>query len=409
MKLLKVDSVEQARQKLLDYVGSWKLDRQIISMEACFGRILAEDIYSSEDMPAFRRSTVDGYAVLSKDTAAAGESIPVFLTCVGQVEMGKAAYCTIGSGQCVYVPTGGMVPEGADAVVMVEYSEEFGKEGIALYTSATYGENIVQIGEETEKGDKLLERGKRLQAQAVGVLAAAGVVNVPVYKPLRLTLISTGDELVSPEAPLHLGQIRDVNTFALKGLAEKNDFTVVKNLIIPDDEEKLVNAAKEAMSFSDIVAISGGSSQGKKDVTRVVIDRISSPGVFTHGIALKPGKPTILGYDELSGTLMVGLPGHPVSAFMVFELLLCDLNRHLNKSVKPPAIPARVSINVPSSPGKSTCYPVTLKQEDGGYSAIPVFGKSGLITTLTRADGYFTIERDREGLSAGDVVFVHLF
>ena len=408
MELLRVDSVEKAREKLLSCVQDWVIPCETVTLTDAPGRILANDVFASEDIPAFRRSTVDGYAVLSKDTAAAGESIPVFLTVKSRVEMGAASTFTISGGECAEVPTGGMLPEGADAVVMVEYSEHFGKDGVALHYSAANGENTVSIGEDAREGELLLPRGKRLLPQDIGALAAAGVTEVQVYARLKMTVLSTGDELIPPEQKPLPGQIRDINTYALKALAEKNGFTVIHTAVIPDRENILEEAVRSAMEVSDLVAVSGGSSQGEKDWTRAVLDRASGSGVFTHGLAIKPGKPTILGYDASSQTLLAGLPGHPVSAMVVFELLFCRLIREMMGTSPPPAVPALLTCNVASSPGKLTCWPVRLVRSSNGYEAEPVFGKSGLITTLTRADGFFTIDRNKEGLTAGESVFVEI-
>ncbi|MCL2009158.1 MAG: molybdopterin-binding protein [Synergistaceae bacterium] len=412
MEFLKVDSVDGAREKLLSSVKNWMARRKTLPLAEACGRIIAEDVFAPFDIPDFRRSTVDGYAVLSGDTAAAGESIPVFLTMKVRVEMGESASFTIGRGECAEVSTGGMLPDGADAVAMVEYAEffgGFGSDGVGLYGSVANGENVVQIGEDAKAGELLLRRGKRLLPQDIGALAAAGVTAVPVYTPPRLTILSTGDELVPPEKEPRPGQVRDINTYALTALAQKNGFSVAGAAVLPDDEGALERALRDAMEAGDIVAVSGGSSQGKKDITRTVIDRVSSPGVYTHGMAVKPGKPTILGYDAPSRTLLAGLPGHPVSAMMVFELLFCWLLREITGSAQAFPIPARLSCNVASSPGKLTCWPVRLEWAGGENSAEPIFGKSGLITTLTRADGYFTVDRGTEGLRAGETVLVHLF
>jgi molybdopterin molybdotransferase len=409
MEFLKVDTVERAREKLFTCAKDWMASREALPLSKACGRTLAEDVFALCDIPDFRRSTVDGYAVLSGDTAAAGESIPVFLTVKGRVEMGLPASLAIGRGECAEVPTGGMLPDGADAVVMVEYAEFFGADGVALHCGVANGENIIQIGEDAKAGERLLRRGKRLLPQDVGALAAAGIASVPVYAPPRLTIFSTGDELVSPDQEPKPGQVRDINTYTLTALAKKIGFSVVASAVLPDDENVLERALRGAMETSDVVAVSGGSSQGKKDMTREIIDRVSSPGVFTHGMAIKPGKPTILGCDNRTNTLLAGLPGHPVSAMMVFELLFGWLFREITGSAQAPAIPARLSCNVASSPGKLTCWPVRLLWAGGETVAEPVFGKSGLITTLTGADGYFTVDRDTEGLQAGETVSVHLF
>ena len=409
MEFLKVDSVDDARRKLLSSVKDWMVPSETLAPVNACGRIAANTIYAPQDIPSFRRSTVDGYAVFAADTAAAGESIPVLLSMKGQVNIGLPASLSIGRGECAEVPTGGMLPDGADAVVMTEYAESFGESGVAMYGSVAVGENIVQVGEDARAGAVLLRRGRRILPQDVGVLAAAGITVLPVYIPPRLTILSTGDELIPPGEEPNPGQIRDVNTFTLTALAHKSGYSVVGSAVLSDDESALKSALREAMKTSDIVAVSGGSSKGAKDITRMIIDRISSPGVFTHGIAAKPGKPTILAYDSHSQTLLIGLPGHPVSAMTVFELLLGWLLREMTGSVQPPAIPARVTCNIASSPGKLTCWPAKLEWTGSEYIAEPVFGKSGLIATLTMADGYFTVDRDKEGLQSGQTVLVHLF
>jgi len=409
MEFLKVDSLDTAREKLLSSVKGRLVSKEALSPSKALGRIAAEDVFAAEDIPSFRRSTVDGFAVLSGDTAAAGESMPVFLTVKGRVEMGQPAALSIKSGECAEVFTGGMLPECADAVVMCEYTEEFGANGIAVSQSAAYGENVVLPGEDAKAGTLLLSRGKKILPQDIGALAAAGVSPIFVYTSPRVTVLSTGDELVSPDQKPKPGQIRDVNTYALASLAKKHGFTVVDTKVLPDDETILEQAVQSAMEHSEIIIVSGGSSKGKKDMTRVVFDRLSLSGVYTHGIAIKPGKPTILGYDEASRTLLAGLPGHPVSAMMVFELLLGWLLREVTGSTAPPVVPARLSCNAPSSPGKLTCWPCRLIHTADGYTVEPVFKKSGLITTLTQADGYFLTVRDTEGLQAGHTVMVHLF
>ena len=409
MEFLQVDTLERAREKLFASAENRMATEERLPLNQSLGRIAAEDILAGADIPGFRRSTVDGYAVHAVDTAAAGEGIPVFLTASGRVEMGQAVDFTIKSGECAEIATGGMLPAGADAVMMIEYAESFGPDGIALHTSVAHGENVVQIGEDAKANTLILRRGKRILPQDVGVLAAAGIVHVPVCRRPKLTIVSTGDELILPEQSPLPGQIRDVNTGALGALARKTGFEVVGAVLVKDDPQLLEQAIRAAMMKSDIVAVSGGSSQGQKDMTRAVFDRAASPGVYTHGLAVKPGKPTILGYDSPSQTLLVGLPGHPVAAMMMFELLLGWLLRKLTGSSLPPAIPARLSCPVVSSPGKLNCWPAQLTWTEAGYLAEPIFGKSGLITTLTKAEGYFTVDRDTEGLVAGQTVLVHLF
>ncbi|QQK09049.1 gephyrin-like molybdotransferase Glp [Miniphocaeibacter halophilus] len=409
MKLLKVDEVERVQEKIWNIVNNWNLNTEIINISEASGRILAHDIITKEDIPGFTRSTVDGYAVFSKDTAAAGDSIPVFLKNIGVIEMGQASDLEIISGQCVEISTGGMLPKGANGVVMVEYTENFGEDGVAVSSSISEGENVVYPNEDVSKGQLILRKGSKLLPQSIGVLSALGITEIKVYKPLSLTIISTGDEIVSPEKPLELGKVRDINSLALKALAEKNGYSVIDIFVLKDDEDLLRETVKKAMEKSDLVAVSGGSSQGKKDITAKVLDNISSPGVFTHGMAIKPGKPTIVAYDENSKTLLIGLPGHPVSAMLVFDILFNKMIKKLMEVEEELEIPAKVTTNLASSPGKTTCWPVKLLKDKGGYLAKPIFGKSGLITSLLGADGYFSVNRNHEGLEKGDEVWVKLF
>ena len=410
MKLLTVDTIEEARRKLLNCgIARSGLSCERLEIRHALGRVLAEDITAPEDVPSFRRSTVDGYAAISADTAGAGEALPVLLRLVGAVEMGKAAGFGLSRGECAYVPTGGMIPDGADAMVMVEYCEEVdgaGRREIAVYESSAVGSHVMRIGEDLRQGEILLRRGAKLRHREIGALAAAGIARVPVYLPLRITVISSGDELVSPNERPALGEVRDINTLALGALARESGYRVVDARVIGDDEKALEEAVREAMEKSDVVALSGGSSQGAKDFTAKVFSGIADPGVFTRGLAVKPGKPTILGYDSKTDTVLAGLPGHPVSALMVFRILFSWLARQLTGQKEPSPIPARITCNLANSPGR-TCYqPVALHPGEGGYLAEPVFGKAGMITSLTKADGYIVIDLDKEGLKKGEAVQV---
>jgi molybdopterin molybdotransferase len=409
LKLLVVDTLETARTKMMKAMGNWTVESERVKISEAMGRILSEDVLSRYPVPLFRRSSVDGYAVRAKDTQGATESLPAFLEVVEEVLMGQEAKSVIISGQCAYVPTGGMIPEGADAMVMVEYCESFDEDNIAVYDAVSPGRNMVGIGEDMLENTILFSRGVVVRAQEIGAMAAAGIRDVSVYKPMRLTVISTGDEVVDANTLPELGQIYDINTYALVALAEKHGFRVVHSVVLRDEEELLKETVQEAMKFSDMVVVSGGSSQGKKDVTAKVIDELGTPGVFTHGLALKPGKPTIGGYDEESSTILIGLPGHPVAAMMVFELICVWILEELTGKKKRKMIHATMETNVASAPGKATSQLVELIEGEEGYLARPIFGKSGLITTLTRADGYTIIDMNKEGLKLGEVVKVQLF
>lgn len=406
MELLKVDTIASARDKLVNVMQNKTLDTVKMKLLNTSGYIIAQDIFSQEAVPAFRRSSVDGYAVVAKDTEGATESLPVFLKIVGEICMGDPATIEIHSGECAYVPTGGMVPEGADAVVMVEYCELFDSRQAAVYSSTASGKSIVLAGEDIKADELVLKRGTRIRPQEMGVLACLGITEVLVYQPWNITIISTGDELISPEEIPSPGKIRDINTYALYAQAKKHGLNVLDTKVLKDNEDELKKAILHAMKESDIIAISGGSSQGKKDATKKIIDEVASSGSFTHGLALKPGKPTIIGYDDNTETLLIGLPGHPVAAILVFEMLINWLWKQSTNQTSVQTVFAKMSSNLSGAPGRMTCQLVRLIKQENEYYAEPIFGKSGLITTLTKADGYLLIDQNKEGLQKDEIVEV---
>ena len=408
MELLTVDTIKEAREKLFEAAGAQRLQIEFAELSQARGRILASDLVSPEPIPDFRRSTVDGYAVKAANTQGVTESIPVFLEVIEKIKIGTPAVRVVQPGQCTYVPTGGMVPEGADAVVMVEYCEGFDANHIAVYDSVSPGRNIIGIGEDIGEHTLFLKKGTRLRPQEIGALASAGVHTVPVYRLWKITIISTGDELVSAAQKPNPGQVRDINTYVLEAMSREHGFEVVEKKVLRDEPALLAEAVAEGMKTSDLVVVSGGSSQGEKDHTARILDQLGNPGVFTHGIALKPGKPTILGYDRPSETILMGLPGHPAAALMVFELMAVWLRRALTHQPAPKETVASIASNVAGAPGKATCLLVELSEEGDGYKASPIYGKSGLMTTLTRAHGYTMIETNKEGLKEGERIRVTL-
>ncbi|MDD6816221.1 MAG: molybdopterin molybdotransferase MoeA, partial [Firmicutes bacterium] len=401
-------------------------------------------------VPGFHRSTVDGYAVRSSDTGGASESLPVFLKVIGEVEMGKAAEMTVGPGECVYVPTGGMVPAGADAMVMVEYCEGFGtplhgsglnESGhdrgqagaaaagggagagavpaclqMAVSCSVSAGANMVMAGDDMAEGQQVLQRGRRIRPADLGVLSAIGRTEALVYRPWKLSILSTGDEIVAPDRVPGPGQVRDVNTYGLYGQALEYGFQVVRMEVVCDDPAELEAKAASAMADSDLVVLSGGSSQGKKDATAEIIKNLASSGVLTHGLAVKPGKPTILGYDEVQKAALIGLPGHPVAALILFREIVGGLWERLtgmSETEKKPAMAGIITVNLAASPGRKTLQLVTVddRKRDpmtGLPLVMPVWGKSGLIRTMSQADGYIVMEVNDEGIQKGTQVEVHL-
>jgi len=290
MELFKVLSVKDAQNKMMDYFSDLNIDTEEIEITQALDRVVAKDVFSNIDVPHFKRSTVDGYAVNSKDTHGASESLPIFLEIMGESEMGKGINCKVERDGAVYVPTGGMIPEGADSVVMIEYVEKFDDTSIAVYRPSTNKENMVDIGDDIKKGEAVLSKGLKLRSQDIGVLSSIGIEKVTVYKRPKMTIISTGDEIIGPNDELLPGKIRDINTYTLSALSEKLGLEVVGRYVVKDNFDLLKTNLESALDKSDIVILSGGSSVGTKDITTDVINATGEPGVFLHGVAIKPGK-----------------------------------------------------------------------------------------------------------------------
>lgn len=407
MKLLKVDFIEEAVEKSFNYISeNWKLDTEIVSLESALGRILSKDIISEETLPSFNRSMVDGYAVISADVNGCTESIPSLLRLTEKIEMGKFATKPITSGECAYVPTGGMLPNGCDAVVMIEHTEEFSEEEIAFYSPVAYRENVVLRGEDITEKEKVLAKGTRLTPRDIALLSGIGRSQVEVFSDLKVSVFSTGDELIDNRHPFEEGKIRDINGHGISAMAKELGMKVVHQKILKDDEQLLKAELKAASLDSHMIILSGGSSQGKKDFTNQVIEAMGKPGVFTHGLAIKPGKPTILGGAE--GVWYIGLPGHPVSAMIVFEVIVGNVIKRLRYQTEAPNLYAELGSNIASSAGKQTYILCSISEKEGRYIANPIYAKSGMIKSLSNADGYIVVDKNCEGLKSGDMVKIKL-
>ncbi|WP_292370910.1 gephyrin-like molybdotransferase Glp [Methanoregula sp. UBA64] len=373
------------------------LHAETVPLDEARERVLAADIISDIDIPGFTRSVMDGYAVLAADTAGAGDAAPAVLSLRGRVMMGSATEHEILPGECIYLPTGGILPAGADAVVMAENTEPFG-DSILVKKPAADGENIIRYNEDFKKGETVLNKGRRLSAQDLGVLAAVGCDQVPVTKRPRIGIISTGNELVPVTQVPAAGQVRDVNSFVIAAFVRDHGCIPVRYGIVRDDRETFAATVQKAAGECDAVLISGGSSKDDRDMTAAVIAGMGE--VFVHGVAIAPGKPTVIGR---AGTVpAIGLPGHPAATFVV----LLAIARHLldgmtgNAAPDPVTIPATLAINVPSTKGREDFLRVTLK--DG--VATPLFGKSGLLNTLARSNGILRVPAESEGFEKGSRV-----
>jgi len=399
--MLNVKTPEAAILEIESRFGSLKAHDEAVPLLGSRGRILYEDVAADEQVPGFDRSSVDGWAVKAADTFGCSDSLPALLKTAGEVEMGKAASMKVLDGECVYVPTGGQVPDGADSVVMIEYTENYGGGSIGVLRPCAPGENIVFSGDDVEAGQRLYTAGHRIAAHDIGALAALGRAAVRVYQKPSVAIISTGDELVPFDRAPQRGQVRDVNSGMLAAAAEASGAEAEVFGIVPDDEDVLVSLLKEARSC-DLILISGGSSAGERDITLDVVNRLGES--FIHGIAMKPGKPTIIG--EIFGKPVFGLPGHPVAAYFVFELfvypLICSITGRVPERR---TLEAELSQAIPSNHGRAEYVAVKLEEE----VAIPIRGKSGLITLLADADGYVEVPRGREGYHQGAIVTVNLF
>jgi molybdopterin molybdotransferase len=405
---------EQALQTLLDNLPV-QIEPEEVQGEDALGRVTAEDVLAPHPLPSFARSTVDGYAVRAADTHGAGESLPAYLQIAGEVPMGAAPDFSIAASQCALIHTGGMLPGGADAVVMVEHTQSVREDEVEVLRAVAAGDNVVKVGEDVAEGEQVIPAGTRLRPAEIGGLMALGVNRVPVARRPKVGILSTGDEVVPPEAEIGPGQVRDVNSFTLGALVEQAGGAAVRYGIIPDREADLRSSTRRALAECDLVVITAGSSASARDLTSQVINELGPPGVLVHGVDVRPGKPTILAIcrDAASGRArpVIGLPGNPVSALVIAGLFVVPvIGALMGLKARPrPSVPARLALNLASQAGREDWVPVQLLREAGGYRAEPIFGKSNLIFTLARADGLLRIPPDATGLDAGEVVEVFLF
>ena len=410
-QFLKVKTADEVLS-ILD--GIQPLPPEPVSLALACGRRLASDITACEPSPHFARATMDGYAVRARDTFGASESLPALLERSGEVVLGKAPKLSIAPGKAVDIPTGGMLPKGADAVVMVEYTSVLDNTTIEITRPVAPGENVLKPGDDIALGETLFRQGAMLRPQDVGVLAALGIVELEVFRVPLVALISTGDEIVPVETRLlEPGKVRDINSLSLAAQIKSAGARIGVQEWVSDRLEDLVSACQAALIGHDVIVLSGGSSVGVRDYTTQVLAALPESELLVHGVAIRPGKPTIFG--RAGGVLFWGLPGQPVSALITCrEFVLASL-RKLQGMMKPElaqacALRAILNRQVPSVHGMTEYVPVALSLGSGGaIEASPVFGKSGAISILARADGYVVIAEHVEGLDRGAEVCVFLF
>lgn len=400
-RFLDIISIGKAREAIRRITP--KPEPESIAIDECLGRVLFEDIYADMDIPGFSKSVVDGYAVISADTSGAGEAIPAILDYMGRIEMGHEAGPPLNPGGCIYVPTGAVIPPNADAVAMVEYCENLGDQ-ILVHKPLANGENIIFRGEDFSKDRAALTSGTIIRPQDCGVLAATGNECLRVAKKPVVGVISTGNELIPVSDKPIEGQTRDVNSSLCQSFLLKAGCIPKKYGIVRDEKEALLNAISLAKDECDAVLVSGGSSKDERDNTAAAIEELGE--MLVHGIAIAPGKPTIVG--RAGDKPVIGLPGHPASAFIVLFTLVEDLLRGM-QGTRPERVhrKAKLAENIPSSIGREDYVRVILDYDKD--LAIPVFGKSGLLNTLRNSDGLVVVPKGSEGLEKDEIVEVILW
>ena len=389
------------------------LGEETVPLDKAFGRVLSRDITSSEDLPGFHRSSMDGYAVRAKDTFGATESLPAMIQVTGEVIMGQVPSKGVGPGQGMKISTGGMLPEGADGVVMLEYAHVLDEKTIEVSRTISPLENVILPDDDFRKGSPILEKGAVLRPQDLGVMAGIGLSEVSVHRRPRVAIISTGDEVVPIGQRPKPGQVRDINTYTLSAFCWQSGAEPLALGLCKDNFEELRARVEKGLREADTVWISGGSSVGSRDMTLKVFESFQDMELLVHGISISPGKPTIIA--RIGAKAVFGLPGHTASAMVVAEVFLNpflsrlsgegDFTGPLNKGVE-----AELSRNIESASGREDYIRVRLMEKEGRLLAEPIFGKSGLISTLVEADGLVRVERNTEGLYKGErvrVLFIH--
>jgi len=408
-ELLKLITPSEAIERILRSLQGIHVGVENIPTSESLGRVVRKSYSSNTILPSFNKSSVDGFSVRAQDTFGASDSLPAYIKVIGQVPMGRAPNITISEGQATIAYTGGMLAHQANAVVMVEYTNEIDQETIEVTKPVAPGENVVFEGEDIKPNEIILLPGHTLRPQDIGALSALGINEVKVSRKPKVAIISTGDELVPAEIEPELGQIRDLNTHTISTLVSQAGGIAKPIGIFKDNYEAQLNAAKNAIETCDAVVFSAGSSVSNRDLTLKVFESLGKPGVLAHGIAIKPGKPTVLALAKK--TPLLGLPGNPVSAVVVADLLLKPIIRTLMLD-KTPILryekTAILSDDVPSRSGREDHIPVILNRKDGQVVASPIFGKSNLIFTLVKSDGLICVPIDSGGLYKGQQVTVRI-
>lgn len=405
-------SLAEAKQIALAKVQALSETEQIETQSA-LGRILAQDVCSPVDLPGFDRAGMDGYAVKAADTFKASYENPIELRVIGRVAMGQepASLPALKPGEAVEIATGGAMPKGADAVVILEHTERAGSlpQKILIFSPVAPGAHVIAKDEDLKKGELVFQKGHRLRAQDIGALLAVGITSITVFRKVLVGVLATGDELVPADQTPKPGQVRDINSFTLKAQIEELGAAAKLYGIIPDEKTKLLAATRRALAENDLVLISGGSSIGARDATLEILKELGE--VFVHGIRIAPGKPTI--FAVCDNKPVSGLPGNPISSIVVFEKFVAPLVRKLSGAreweISKPLVRAVLAQNIASAKGREDFVRVKLVERDGRVYAQPVYSHTNNISGLAKADGLIRISAESEGLEQGSEVFVELW
>ncbi len=387
-----------------------EIREEVVKTEDALGRVTAEDILAGQELPDFRRSTVDGYAVLAKNTHGASESLPAYLKILGEVPMGAAPTFAVEGKVCSIIHTGGMLPVGADAVVMLEDAQVLAAGEIEIFRSVAVSENVIEIGEDVRSGEIVIPRGTRLRPAEIGGLMALGFTSLKTARKPRIAILSSGDEVVPPSQPTKPGQVRDINSYTLGSLIQDIGGAPYHYGIISDNRDDMLAAMAKALRECDHLIVTAGSSASSRDLTAEIFNDLGDPGVLVHGVSIKPGKPTIFGVSGKQ--VLIGLPGNPVSALVIAQILVAPIIEAylgLETDKIHPTLQAKISVNLASQAGREDWIPVRLVgTAEEGYLAEPVFGRSNLIFILVRSDGLIKIPAAATGIEAGSIVNVRL-
>jgi molybdopterin molybdotransferase len=402
-------TLKESVKLLLDYIEFRCLSFEIVSIESAYNRITYEDILAPENLPGFKRSTVDGFAVRSQDTFGAKETMPVYLTVKGHIPMGVAPDFSLNPGEAASIGTGGMLPEGADAVVMIEHVNVVSSDLIEILKPIGPGENVIFEDEDIKEGELVIPKGHKLKPQDIGALAGLGISQIKVVKKPVIAIILTGDEIIPHTEKVTPGKIRDINSFTLAGLIDLAGGIPLKMGIVKDDYKELKAIVNKAYELADIILITGGTSAGIKDMTAQIINELGEPGIIFHGVSIKPGKPIIAGV--CNNKPVFGLPGHPVAVYICFELFVKPvINKMLGLTDKTykPKVKAKLTKSISSQAGRRDFIRVYLEEKEGELLATPLLSKSGLIMTLVKANGILCIPEDLLGFEKDEIVEVEL-